>query len=1128
MSPLVKKPSGLAKCPMVLPEYQRVLDRHTTLASTGCTKQFCQAGRVIHTDEPRVGENRALCVVEKEAEGFLLELHREGFFDTDEKFQLRLKNVCDEIRADAVEGVVREDKSYAKLGGNWVQTPRELEFGLRRAWRNSRKCIMRSHCEELKLCDLRSVTSSTGMATELIKGVCEAFNNGCIQPTVFVFPPRTVNSRGPMIWNHQVLAFAGYEAKDGSIIGDPINVQLTKAIIELGWEPPGTKGRWDLLPIVTMAEGDLPVIAELPLNLRKLVQIRHPRYGTAFARLDLKWVPFPALTRLGFDIGGVQYTAAPFLGWLMDAEIGVRDLADTFRYNVLPDIVNALSFIDEKSYHGIESFEDLPEYERLSMLSRAQVELNYAVHWSFLQAKVNMTDTLTASMKWCRFDDEFEQKNNFRLPADPYWLAPPQGSIIPLWHRGGAPCYQPKPMICKHVEDPIKAWRREKHRWLVAVKPMRTVAIFLEQEASLGQTNTNSTVSKMPNSFPTESVFSRKPLDCKHLPLKTVDERPHHPNVASISVAIYFCSAGTIARKLASKLHDRVNALVQSSSGVFLCPRIESLDALEASDLTAEKVVLLVASSTGQGDIPANGSHFPDKCRKVLLKEQSDSSKGFKFAIFGNGDSRYLTTYNGATIKIEKHMKQIGGIPIGDGLFHGDTAVESLPSSALNRWWDKLQLSICDLATNYPGKQISCTESSTSDSETLTETSGGDGTEKYRKHGLRLRSTFRDATLVATSPQGHERKEGSLLVTIDIGTASYGEMSCIQILPVNSPSKAGRALRALCVNGSSEVMLISPRTEENPTYWELFTQFADLELPFQGLKWVKRIESSHNNCLTKEILTKSSVLNVLERLHKNGILPYPRADIDLQIDMCLDMPLLQPRTFSVASSPRYLSGLKAREEEDPSNKVDIMIKVRQSGRFSDIFLNDSSKPASLKYRFVDSLAGDKLRQHHHLLAPLIIVATGAGFGPVRCLLQQRIATAKAASAAGGPSPPQRISKISLFLGLHPTDLPLTTDLLNEAAALNIIDMLSIVPSNNHKVRVYEKLCADGVAQCLRAKVCDQRGVVFVCANRAAAEGTGRVFERLMVMGGGGGGGGGGDGRNDVKGVLGERYVEEVF
>ncbi len=95
-----------------------------------------------------------------------------------------------------------------------------------------------------------------------------------------------------------------------------------------------------------------------------------------------------------------------------------------------------------KLVNGIEGFEDLPEYEKLSMLSRAQSELNYAVHWSFLQAKVSMTDTLTASMKWCRYDDEFKQKHGYRLPADPYWLAPPQGSIIPVWHRGGAPNYR--------------------------------------------------------------------------------------------------------------------------------------------------------------------------------------------------------------------------------------------------------------------------------------------------------------------------------------------------------------------------------------------------------------------------------------------------------------------------------------------------------------------------------------------------------------------------------------------------------------------------------------------------------------------------------------------------------------
>ena len=52
----------------------------------------------------------------------------------------------------------------------------------------------------------------------------------------------------------------------------------------------------------------------------------------------------------------------------MDSEIGVRNLADTFRYNVLPDIVNALGLAQDKLGDGIESFRDLPEYEQLFML----------------------------------------------------------------------------------------------------------------------------------------------------------------------------------------------------------------------------------------------------------------------------------------------------------------------------------------------------------------------------------------------------------------------------------------------------------------------------------------------------------------------------------------------------------------------------------------------------------------------------------------------------------------------------------------------------------------------------------------------------------------------------------------
>ena len=94
-----------------------------------------------------------------------------------------------------------------------------------------------------------------------------------------------------------------------------MNASLTKDIINLGWKPPDFRTKWDLLPFVTMAEGETPVITNISTDDFPLVHIRHPRYELPFEKLGLRWVPAPVLSRLGFDIGGVQYTASPFIGW---------------------------------------------------------------------------------------------------------------------------------------------------------------------------------------------------------------------------------------------------------------------------------------------------------------------------------------------------------------------------------------------------------------------------------------------------------------------------------------------------------------------------------------------------------------------------------------------------------------------------------------------------------------------------------------------------------------------------------------------------------------------------------------------------------------------------------------------
>ncbi|MCJ1359909.1 MAG: hypothetical protein MMC33_009912 [Icmadophila ericetorum] len=1104
MSPVAKEEqSKPGQCPFPTAQFQRITKNHKVLAATGCTKDFCQAGRLIHTDEPRVGENRGIAETTKEAEEFLRELHREGFYGSEAAFQDRLTDVLDQIKAGAVNGKLRKEQTCGDLGGNWAQTPQELEFGLRRAWRNSRKCIMRSHCEELRLCDLRSITSSADMATELMKGMVEAFNSGTILPTAFIFPPRSPNKRGPVIWNNALLAFAGYENETGTILGDPINVQLTKDIMELGWNPPELKTRWDLLPLVTMAEGDLPVFTEIPREIRELVPIMHPRYDSEFRQLDLKWVAFPALTRLGFDIGGVQYTATPFIGWFMDAEIGIRNLADSFRYNVLPDIIEALGLAKDKLGSGVDSFEDLPEFERLQILSRAQSELNYAVYWSFLQAKVSITDTLTASTKYMRYDDEFLEKKGYRLPADPYWLAPPQGSIVPLWHRGGSPNYQPKPLICRHVQDPIKAWRREGRKRLGgAILSPTTTAMTLTMSRSLSQFDDLS----LPKYVgPTDKSLVQIPTkECWEL-----------AKVHCTSISVYYCSAGTVAEKIATRLHEKIKSHTKKTKHLHLRHKIRTLNCLDMSKVTKDDVILLVVSTTGQGQVPANGADFMKTC-EFLEDTRKHDRNYFRFAVFGNGDSRYSSTYNGAAIKVHQRLLDNGATPLVDTIFPGDTAIEPVPTSAMSRWWEQVRSVVTRPPSDTPQHlDLPPTYSNDLQSRQI---------EDFAKRARDLQSTFKEAILTSTSLEESEGLQGSVRVTFAIGMETYQDLSCIQVLPINSPPKVASVLRVLRIGSSMEFQTMGIGTNLDPTYREFLTDYADLELPFSELKWLEKLSQPLRDALTPDVFRAMPVrelLTFLETIQDLDIILEP----DLRRQICLDMPLLHPRTFSVASSLSYLhnpSSLTTGAHEKFGNTVDLIVKVHPSGRFSSTYLTDSLRLSSTKIRFVDSISSKKLLPSPDDVSnpsvstkPLIIVATGAGFAPVRSLFQSRVAAALNSDAYyGHRSSRYRTPHISIFLGLRPADFHLVTDVLAEAVALDLVDILSIVPSNPKQLRVYEKLLVNGVRQELKRKLCAQGGRVLVCTMPMTAKETALRFN--AVVGG------------DIKEMLGERYVEEVF
>jgi hypothetical protein len=147
---------------------------------------------MIRPLEPRVGENRPIDVIKGEAEAFLREMLAEGLFSLKD-FGQRIKEVIKEIEENKVDCMVWEDpnednaverrKVQGVSSNGYAQTTEELEWGVRVAWRNSRKCIMRAHCWDLKCVDLRNVKTSKGMVNAIINGLPTVYNYGRIVPT---------------------------------------------------------------------------------------------------------------------------------------------------------------------------------------------------------------------------------------------------------------------------------------------------------------------------------------------------------------------------------------------------------------------------------------------------------------------------------------------------------------------------------------------------------------------------------------------------------------------------------------------------------------------------------------------------------------------------------------------------------------------------------------------------------------------------------------------------------------------------------------------------------------------------------------------------------------------------------
>lgn len=303
-------------------------------------------------------------------------------------------------------------------GGTYLLTEEELAFGAKVAWRNSNRCIGRLFWKSLKVRDRRTISTAEDIFADLLEHLDFATNGGKIRSTVSIYPAANSETGEIRILNKQLIRFAGYRLGNGQILGDPDSLEFTSLCQDLGWKSAGTA--FDILPVVIQIPGEEPKWFSIPEEKVLRVPISHPEYAW-LEGMQIQWYSVPVISDMRLEIGGLDFTCAPFNGWYMLTEIAVRNLADSHRYNLIPQMAEKM---------GLDT-----KHPRTLWKDKALLVLQEAVLYSFQEKGVTLVDHHTASEQFLDFC-KVEEFRGRKVQAEWSWIVPPSaGSTMGVFHK---------------------------------------------------------------------------------------------------------------------------------------------------------------------------------------------------------------------------------------------------------------------------------------------------------------------------------------------------------------------------------------------------------------------------------------------------------------------------------------------------------------------------------------------------------------------------------------------------------------------------------------------------------------------------------------------------------------------
>jgi len=383
-------------------------------------------------------------------------------------------------------------------------------------------------------------------------------------------------------------------------------------------------------------------------------------------------------------------------------------------------------------------------------------------------------------------------------------------------------------------------------------------------------------------------------------------------------------------------------------------PSVVDMVEYDTSNLSSEKLILLMTSTYGEGDPPDNAEAFYE----FLIGDEAGDLNGVNYAVLALGDTNYAD-YCKAGRVMDDRMTTLGATPV---LERAECNVDY--EETYDSWISNLKIALEPFAS----------AEKTGNSADGIESEDEDGFDKTNPYQSKVSECYK--------LNGEGSSKDVRHVTFDLGDSGihYQAGDAIGVFPWNCGDLVEEILGLAKLDPQEEVMVSGEAIELKSAFLKrldinnLSRTFIENYLKLSGSPELEDFYAKTESDGIDDYVNTRQIIDLLEDYPPEGTSAQPFVDI---------FSKLQPRLYSISSSPKIKSDLVSATV----GTVRYETLGRRRKGVCSTFLADRLPEDHRVEVFIHE--NKAFRPPEDDTRPMIMVGPGTGIAPFRAFLQER-------------------------------------------------------------------------------------------------------------------------------------------